>query len=209
MCVCCCSCINWYFFPAAVCCAGRKTGTICYFPPPLLHSVCRVSRANMCKAPPFAKIQTGESGLGNTPGDKTDSFSGSGLVFPCQSQIGHFANWQLTNWAADSDPFEIEGVLGESWWSREGGGGLHRGVSQTESLHNHRLWGSFLGKCVHHRHRQTQGGFYSEAHLNIRGFLEVKFCHFASLLICLWVAVELPPALLQTRVTNVLTRVTG
>ena len=47
--------------------------------------------------------------------------------------------------------------------------------------------------------------------LNIRGFLEVKFCHFASLLICLWVwvALELPPALLQTRVTNVLTRVTG
>ena len=116
----------------------------------------------------------------NTPGDKT---TGSGPPC-CQSQIGHFANWQLTNWAADSDPFEIEGVLGESWWSREGGGGLHRGVSQTESLHNHRLWGSFLGKCVHHRHRQTQGGFYSEAHLKyskIPGSQILPFCSLVNL----------------------------
>ena len=115
--------IDTFSLQSAPCLLAGKTRTICYFPRTLC-SVCLPagSVVSMCGVqsppPPFAKIQTGgdltRRQLDVSRQDEIDSFSGNGhpTRAPCQSQIGHFANRQVTNWAADAaarpDLFEIE-----------------------------------------------------------------------------------------------------
>ena len=121
----CCSCINWYFF-LAVCpvLACRQNSHHMLLSPHTLLSLpaCRVSRVHVwcaksataiCQNPNWRRSHSQATWRQPTRWNRLFLWQAMAAPpAPCQSQIGHFANRQVTNWAADAaarpDPFEIE-----------------------------------------------------------------------------------------------------
>ena len=121
----CCSCINWYFF-LAVCpllaCLPAKLAPYVTFPAHSAQSACLPGQSCPCvvckvrhRHLPKSKLEAISLAGNLTSADKMKSTLSLAMATPpapCQSQIGHFANRQLTNWAADvaarPDLFEIE-----------------------------------------------------------------------------------------------------